>query len=165
MSSNLPSTRSIYEQLQEQVKNIDTSDMSDDVSNEVISTVTEEQKIYFWTRLYLREENPNIEIGDDILIAYTPSGEELKTKFICYEKKGLGKEQTDDVTSYNTEEDKKTLCLMIDSKEVNYSEEIPFIRTLFKTGYHYEYQLVKRDELIFVLEKSGMILDYFDVDF
>lgn len=164
MSSNL-STRSIYEQIQEQVKNIDTSKLSDDVSNEVTSTVTEEQKVYFWTRLYLREENPNIEIGDDIILCYTPSGEELKTKFICYEKKGLGKEQTDDVTSYNTEEDKKALCLMIDSKEINYSETIPFIRTLFKTGFHYEYQLVKRDELIFILEKSGMILDYYDVDF
>lgn len=165
MNYNLPSTKSIYEQLQEQVKNIDTSTLSDDVSNEVTSIVTEEQKVYFWTRLYLREEDPNIEVGDDIVISYTPSGEELKTKFICYEKKGLGKEQSDDVTSYNTEEDKKTLCLMIDSKEVNYSEKIPFIRTLFKTGYHYEYQLVKRDELIFVLEKSGVILDYFDVDF
>lgn len=165
-SNNLPSNLSpLYQQLQEQIKSIDTSDLSDDVSSEVSSTIIEEQKIYFWTRLYLKEENPTLQVGDDILITYTPSGEELRTKFICYEKKGLGKEQVDDVTSYNTEEDKKALCLMIDSKEINYSQEIPFIRTLFKTGYHYEYQLVKRDELIFVLEKSSSILDYYDVDF
>jgi len=161
-NSNSPS---LYEQLMDQVKNIDTTDLSDDVSKEVISSVIEEQKIYFWTRLYLKDENPNIEIGDDVIISYTTSGEELRTKFVCYEKKGLGRGQTDDVTSYSTEDDKRILCLMIDSKDVNYSEDIPFIRTLFKTGYHYEYQLVKRDELIFVLEKSSMILDYYDVDF
>ena len=38
----------------------------------------------------------------------------------------------------NTEDDKKVLCLMIDEKTVNFSEEIPFIRTLFKTGRHFE---------------------------
>lgn len=162
MPNNSPS---IYEQLKEQVKNIDTSELSDDVSSTPSMSIIEEQKVYFWTRLYLNDEDPNIEVGDEILISYTPSGEELKTKFICYEKKGLGKDQSDDVTSYNSEEDKRTLCLMIDSKDVNYSDDIPFIRTLFKTGYHYEYQLLKRDELIFILAKSGMILDYYDIDF
>ena len=156
---------SLYEQLQEQVKNIDTTDLSDDVSNEVETKVAEEQKIYFWTRLYLKDENPNLQIGDDISIIYTTSGEQLKTKFVCYEKTGLGKDQVDDVTSYNTEDNKKILCLMIDSNEVNYSDKIPFIRTLFKTGFHYEYQLIKRDELIFVLDKSGIMLEYFDIDF
>lgn len=171
ISNNMPKSPSelnndtLYASIYEQVKNIDTTDLSDDVSSEVLSTVTEEQKVYFWTRLYLRDENPNIEIGDDITISYTPSGEELTAKFVCFEKKGLGKEQMDDVTSYNTEDDKKALCLMIDSKDVNYSDKIPFIRTLFKTGFHYDYQLVKRDELIFVLGKSGIMLDYYDVDF
>jgi hypothetical protein len=48
---------------------------------------------------------------------------------------------------------------------VNFNDDIPFIRTLFKTGYHYEYQLVKRDDLQFILDKNGMILDYFECDF
>lgn len=161
-SNNTPS---LYEQLMEQAKSIDTTDLSDDVPSGSSTTIIEEQKIYFWTRLYLRDENPNVEIGDDIKIVYTNSGEELVTKFVCFEKKGLGKDQRSDVTSYNTEDDKKVLCLMIDSKEVNYSDKIPFIRTLFKTGYHYEYQLVKRDELLFIHSKSNIILDYFDVDF
>lgn len=161
-SNNTPS---LYEQLMEQAKSIDTTDLSDDVPSGSSTTIIEEQKIYFWTRLYLKDENPNVEIGDDIKIVYTNSGEELVTKFVCFEKKGLGKDQRSDVTSYNTEDDKKVLCLMIDSKEVNYSDKIPFIRTLFKTGYHYEYQLVKRDELLFIHSKSNIILDYFDVDF
>ncbi len=163
--SDSNNTPSLYEQLMEQAKSIDTTDLSDDVPSGSSTTIIEEQKIYFWTRLYLRDENPNVEIGDDIKIVYTNSGEELVTKFVCFEKKGLGKDQRSDVTSYNTEDDKKVLCLMIDSKEVNYSDKIPFIRTLFKTGYHYEYQLVKRDELLFIHSKSNIILDYFDVDF
>lgn len=165
MTNESNHTPSLYEQLYEQVKNIDTTDLSDDVPVGSSTTIIEEQKIYFWTRLYLRDENPNIEIGDTIKIVYTNSGEELETKFVCFEKKGLGKDQKTDVTSYNTEDDKKVLCLMIDSKEVNYSDKIPFIRTLFKTGYHYEYQLVRRDELLFVHGDSNIILDYYDVDF
>ena len=159
------SSNSLYEQIVEQVKNINTEGLSDDVSNSPSTSVIEEQKIYFWTRLYLREENPNVEPGDDVNIVYTPSGEELKTKFICYGKQGLERDHDGEVTSYNTEDDKKILCLMIDSKQVNYSEDIPFIRTLFKAGFHYDYQLIKRDDLIFTLDKSRMILDYYDVDF
>jgi hypothetical protein len=155
----------LYKQLYEQVKDIDTSNMSDDVSNEPTTSIIEEQKVYFWTRLYLKNENKKIEIGDAIKIVYTPSDEELITKFVCYEKSGLGREQISDVTSYNTEDDRKVLCLMIDSKEVNFSDTIPFLRTLFKIGHHYEYQLIKRDDLLFIIEKSGDILDWYDVDF
>jgi len=153
----------LYTSLIEQLKNIDTTDLSDDESV-ATSKVTEEQKIYFWIRLYLRDDNINLEIGDDVIIKYTPSGEELITKFICYDKKGLSKDYMDEVTSYNAEDDKKILCLMIDTKQVNFNDNIPFIRTLFKTGYHYEYQLMKRDELQFITD-NGIVLDYFDCDF
>ena len=54
---------------------------------------------------------------------------------------------------------------MVDENEVNYSDEIPFIRTLFKTGRHYEYQLMRRSELLFIIESNDFILDYFDCDF
>ena len=162
--SNL-SKSSYMEQLVEQVKNIDTSKLSDKVDQSSSSKVIDEQKIYFWIRLYLNEENPNVQPGSDITIEWTPSGEELKTKFIAYGKKGLDKDHGDEVTNYNSEDDKRVLCLMIDTKMVNNNDSVPFIRTLFKTGYHYEYQLVKRNELIFVDDKSGMILDYYDCDF
>jgi hypothetical protein len=154
----------IYEQIRNQLINVDTEGLSND-SQAVYTNVIEEQKIYFWTRLYLTEENLSVEIGDDISIEYVVSGEKLKTKFICYDKKGVSNTQSDDVTSYETEDNKKILCLMVDSKMVNYSDEVPFIRTLFKTGYHYDYQLVKRSELLFIHEKTGISLEYFDVDF
>jgi hypothetical protein len=150
--------------LADQIRLIDTTDLSD-VAEEVVSKVTEEQKVYFWIRLYLKDDDSNAEIGDDISINWKQSGEKLLTKFICYGKSGLSKDHQDEMTNYNPDDDKKCLCLMIDSKMVNYNDDIPFIRTLFKTGYHYEYQLVKRDDLQFIIDKSGIILDYFECDF
>ena len=156
---------SYLEGLIDQIKSIDTTELSDDIEQITESKVIEEQKIYFWIRLYLNEEDPNVEIGDDITIQWTPTGEELKTKFAAYGKEGLERDHEDEVTNYNPDDDKRVLCLMIDTKAVNLNDEIPFIRTLFKTGYHYEYQLVKRDELIFINDKNEMILDYYDCDF
>jgi hypothetical protein len=157
-------TMTYLDMLADQIRLIDTTDLSD-VAEEVVSKVTEEQKVYFWIRLYLKDDDSNAEIGDDISINWKQSGEKLLTKFICYGKSGLSKDHQDEMTNYNPDDDKKCLCLMIDSKMVNYNDDIPFIRTLFKTGYHYEYQLVKRDDLQFIIDKSGIILDYFECDF
>jgi hypothetical protein len=163
--SDLSKQSSYLDGLLEQIKTIDTSELSDDVSDDTISKVIEEQRIYFWIRLYLNEEDPNVEIGDDVTIQWTPTGEELKTKFAAYAKAGLERNHEDEVTNYNPDDDKRVLCLMIDTKMVNSNDDIPFIRTLFKTGYHYEYQLVKRNELIFTNDKNGVLLDYYDCDF
>lgn len=158
---------SYMEDLIEQVKNIDTENLSDviNLSDDKISTVIEEQKTYFWIRVYLKDENSNLEIGDDITIEWLPDNEKLKTKFVCFSKKGLGKDSADNIINYNTEDDKKVLCLMIDENQVNYNNDIPFIRTLFKTGRHYEYQLIRRSELILVNDRNNITLDYFDIDF
>jgi hypothetical protein len=153
------------EQLLEAIKSLNTEGLSDEMEIVSTSKIIEEQKIYFWIRLYLSEEDLNIQVGDDITISYEPSGEELVTKFICYGKSGLERDHNDEVINYNPEDDKKILCLMVDENHVNYSQEIPFIRTLFKTGRHYEYQLMRRDELIFINKRNGIILDYFDCDF
>lgn len=163
--NNLAKQYEYLEKLVEQVRDIDTDELSDEVDNESSTKVIEEQKIFFWVRLYLSEEDPNINIGDDVNIEWSHSGEKLKTKFAAYGKEGVNKDQGDEMTNYNPEDDKRILCLMIDTKMVNFNDDIPFIRTLFKTGYHYEYQLVKRNELTFTNERNGMVLDYFDCDF
>jgi hypothetical protein len=155
----------IYDNLISKIKEIDTENLTDIVDKSTSINVLDEQKVYFWSRLFLKEEKLDLEIGDDIIIRYVPSGEELKTKFICYAKKGLDFDQGEQVSSYNAEDDKKIICLMIDEIKVNSDDSIPFIRTLFKTGRHYEYQLVRRDELVFILEKNNTVFDYFDVNF
>lgn len=161
---DLNNGKTLYEFVQEQLKDLDTDDLSDEVSDEIITDITPEV-VYFWTRLYLKDENPNIEIGDCVNITYTTSGEKLKCQFFAYGKTGLERDHDDELINFNSEDDKKVLCLMVEEKIVNESEDIQFIRTLFKLGRHYEYQLVKRDELQFVVERNGVILDYFDSDF
>jgi hypothetical protein len=161
---NADGPQTLYEFVQEQLKDLDTTELSDDVSQDPEVEITPE-KVYFWTRVYMKEENTNIEIGDYITIKYLPSGEELKTQFITYAKDGLDKDHDDELTSYNAEDNKKILCLMVDEKEINEREDIPFIRTLFKLGHHYEYNVMRRDELIFTNDRNGVLVEWFDCDF
>jgi hypothetical protein len=156
-----------YDNLVEKIKTINTEEVKDWYSNMGSDMkVIEEQKIYIWIRLFLKEES-NVEIGDNIFMTYTPSGEKLETKFICYGKTGLSKDHDDleKITNFNPEDDKKVLCLMVNQDTINKGIDIPFIRTLFKTGIHYEYQLVKRDELLFINSRTNQTLDYFDCDY
>ncbi|MCK9477558.1 MAG: hypothetical protein M0R46_16710 [Candidatus Muirbacterium halophilum] len=155
-----------YNSLIRAIKEIDTDNIKelDDDSPELITTskIIEKQKVYLWIRLYLKTEI-NINIGDVVTLTYTPSGEKLDTIFSSYGKKGNNENHDNEIIDYDPEDDKKILCLMIDEDTIKDNSDIPFIRTLFKNSKHYEYQLVKRDELIF---KSGeMIINYYDVDY
>ena len=81
-----------YDNLVEQIKTIDTEVVKDwDKNTNPAMKVLEEQKVYIWIRLYLKEES-DVEIGDDIFMTYTPSGEKLETKFICFGKEGMEKD-------------------------------------------------------------------------
>ena len=154
-----------YDNLVEKIKKIDTEEIKDwDSNTDPAMKIVEEQKVYIWIRLFLKEES-NVEIGDNIFMTYTPSGEKLETKFICYGKTDMGKNHDDEIINYNPDDDKKVLCLMVDQEKINKGTDIPFIRTLFKISIHYQYQLVKRDELIFVNSRTGETLDYFDCDY
>lgn len=134
-----------------------------------VNTKIDKQKVFFWIRVYLSEET-EIEPGEDIVIKYAVSGEELDTKFICYAKKGGGSINYEDgepvVANYNSEDNKKVLCLMVDEEKINYdSEDIPFLRKLFKIGRHYEYELIKRTDLVLRVKKTDQKLEYFDIEF
>jgi hypothetical protein len=154
-----------YDNLVEQIKTIDTEEVKDwDKNADPAMKVLEEQKVYIWIRLYLKEE-ANIEIGDEIFMTYAPSGEKLSTIFICYGKDNLGKDHEDEMVNYNPEDDKKVLCLMVNQEHINKNTDIPFIRTLFKTSIHYQEQLMKRTDLLFVNGRTDETLDYFDCDY
>jgi hypothetical protein len=156
-----------YDNLVSQIRSIEVEQIKDWNSNtDPAMKVVEEQKVYIWIRLYLKEES-NIEIGDDIFMTYTPSGEKLETKFICYDKTSLSKDHDDleKIINFNPEDDKKVLCLMVDQEKINKGTNIPFIRTLFKSSIHYQYQLLRRDELTFTNSRTGETLDYFDCDY
>jgi len=128
-----------------------------------ISEVKEKQSVYFWIRIYLNEEY-DIEPNTDINIKYTYSGEVLTTKFICYSKKGLNKNMDENIINYNPEDDKKILCLMVDTDRINVnSSDIPFIRSLFKLSRFYSPQVIRLSELEIIDSKGN--ISFYDIDF
>ena len=157
-----------YDQLLEAIKKIDTSNLSDenpDYVNPINSKVLEEQKVYFWIRLYLKDELSDVKPGDDFEICYIKSGETLVTKFVAFGKKNLNRDLDNVIVNYDPEDDKKCLCLMVDEDEMKTSQKIPFIRTLFKTSPYFQFQVYRREELLFSNLRTGVICDYSDCDF
>ena len=127
--------------------------------------IIENQKIYFWIRIYLKDE---IEISPDtkVKIKYVPEEEELETIFVCYSKKkgNHNFNKLEEIVEYETEDDKKVLCLMVDSDRINKnSEDIPFIRTLFKISRWYYPQVFKLSDL--EISSNGTLLNYYDIEF
>jgi hypothetical protein len=126
--------------------------------------IKEKQKVFFWIRVYLNEEI-DIKPETDITITYAETGEKLVAKFICYAKKGLNQDGGEEVVNYNPEDDKKVLCLMIDSERIDKnSDDIPFIRSLFKISRYYQPQVLRLADLPISLP-DGTLLNYFDINF
>ena len=155
MEQEFPSRKSLRKSYRSSivssVKEIDVSDVDYSTYTEddfkPRNQIVEKQKVYFWIRLYLKEEmdiSPNTELK----ITYFESGESLNVKFVCYAKKGHEKDQDPNIAKYNNEDDKKVLCLMIDSDDLDKnSNNIPFIRTLFKTSRYYKPQRLRLVDL------------------
>ena len=149
---------------QAQKINLDKVDFSNEEQFKPRQQVIEKQKIYFWIRVYLHDEI-EIEPNTDVFLTYTLSGEKLETKFICYAKKGLDKDRDPNIINYNPDDDRKVICLMVDTGRIDkHSQDIPFIRTLFRTSRHYQPQILKLSE-ISITDSSGREFDYFDIDF
>lgn len=136
------------------------------VKNSLYTSVLEESKEYYWLRLYLRDEL-EAEKGDLIRLRYVPTEETIEMSYVCYEKKGNTNQHFSDIIEYVKEDDKKTLCLMVDVKEINKRQDINTLRKLFRCGHHYEDMILRREDLVFEKkqEDSWIKLDYFDADF
>lgn len=155
----------LYERIKEQVQDINTENLTNNVSKEISIEITEKQKVYFWIRLYVENEFLNIEPNDDLVMEYKwAPGEKITTKFVCYGKKGLQKDHEGQIVGYNQEDDRKIICLLVDSDYVNYSNEIPFLRKLFKTSFHFEEEIIKRNDLTFINQRTNENIEYFDID-
>lgn len=157
-------TSSIYDAIYDQIKNLDTTELPDSVDEGVIYKEVEKQRVYFWIRLYLKNELSDIQIGDDFEICYKSSGEVLTTKFVAFGKKNLNRDLDNMIVNYDPEDNTKCLCLMVDENDFKL-DTIPFIRTLFKTSPYFEFQVYRREELIFSNKRTGIVCDYSDCDF
>jgi hypothetical protein len=54
---------------------------------------------------------------------------------------------------------------MVNQDTINKGVDIPFIKTLFKTSIHYQEQLMKRSDLLFINSRTNQTLEYFDCDY
>jgi hypothetical protein len=156
----------IYDLIVQQVKNLDTKELSEDVDQSPVYNQIERQRVYIWIRLFIKEELSDLKEGDSFSITYLESGEKMITKFICFGKKNSFKDSQDlNQIQMVSDDDPKCLCLMVDEEDIQKGEHIPFIRTLFKISKHFEYQVYRRDDLQFKNERTGQILEYIDCDF
>ena len=126
LKKTTPGLLNYQEEILEQVKNIDITKISDEVNPKTRSQIIEKQKVYFWIRLYLREEDQILDPNDTVNIRYTHSGEILETKFICYNKSILTQDADPNVVNYNPEDDKKVLCLMVDA-DSNFEKSLGYM--------------------------------------
>ncbi len=152
------------DKLVEEIKTIDLEKILETKETKAITTIIESQKVYFWIRIFLKEEMEVVE-GDNYKMEYIPSGEFLITKFVAHGKKNLNKDHEDQITNFDPDVDKKVLCLMVDENDINTRRDIPFIRTLFKTSKFYDYQIIRRSDLTFTNLRTGETPEYIDCDF
>lgn len=167
-NNNFPNRKSLKKSLLGQIQSLNSEDYDykkvSDADYLPTSKVVEKQKSYFYIRIYLNEENTNIKQNDDVIIHYMPYEEKLSTKFIAYGKLGNDKDSGEDLSNYVAEDNKKVLCLMIDTDKINYdSEDIKFIRTLFRQSRYFQYQMFRSDEFEIVVDNNP--LNYYDIDF
>lgn len=145
----------------EEIKKIDTKDIKDVEGNDVEVNIIEKSKTYFWIRLFTNNEL-EINPGDLVTINWNIYDEKIITKFLSYGKKGLEHDFDNQITQGSLDDNKKILVLMVDSEEVNYSKEIPHLRTIFKLSHHYTENIIRHDELDFIYNDN--LIEYYDLD-
>ncbi len=148
----------------EEIKSIDEKTISNTIDNKASVEIIESQKVFIWIRIYLKEST-DVKEGDEYKLEYLPSGENLMTKFVTYGKKNLNKDHQDEIINFDPEVDEKILCLMVNENEINTKNDIPFIRTLFKTSRFYDHQIIRRSDLTFTNQRTNETPEYIDCDF
>lgn len=161
----LAKRRSYRDSIIETAKNIDVDKIDySNVDFDPQNKIVEQQKVYFWIRIYLKEEL-DIQPNTDVTITYLPSEESLVAKFICYAKKGHEKDMAQNVVNYNPEDDKRILCLMVDADRIDkYSNDIPFIRSLFRVSRYYQPQILRLSELK-ITDSESREFEFYEIDF
>jgi len=147
--------------LEKALENVDIRNLKYD--NDIKVNQVEKQIEYAWIRVYLYEEYEGLVASDKITIEYVPSNEKLSLPFGSYEKKGLHKDHND-VTNYIKDDDKTALCVMLDLGKINNdSEDIPIIRSLFRSSRHYKEELYFKKDII--IKHNDIELAYSSISF
>jgi len=126
--------------------------------------IIQKQKVYFWIRLYLKDEI-DIKPETKVSLIYLDGKEQLDTYFMYFGKKGLERDKDGQIVNFNPEDDKRILCLLVDSDRINNNnEDIPYIKTLSPLSKHYKPQYFKKFDFSILLNDETP-LDFFDIEF
>ena len=150
--------------------------LSDFLENLKIN-VTQQQKEYYWIRLYTNTEY-DFKQGDIITLNHLPTGEKLDLMFTNFDKVGKIDQQSNSIEEFNNEENKRSLCLLIDFTQLYLLKDVNFIRTLFRNSRYFQEHLLKRKDLKFYTSFDNTLLEdnprkliepinieYFDITF
>jgi hypothetical protein len=162
---NITKTAAHLEPIIEQAKKINLDKVKFDGEDfQPHSKVIQKQKVYFWIRVYLKEE---IDILPETKVdmVYLDGVEKIETIFIYFGKKGLERDQDGQIVNFNPEDDKRVLCLMVDSDRVDVNNsDIPYMKTIFKLGKYFKPDYMKLSEFTFVIDGDKQV-EFFDIDF
>lgn len=126
--------------------------------------IIQKQKVYFWIRIYIKEEI-DIQPETKLTLTYLDGKEELETYFMYFGKKGLERDKDGQIVNFNPEDDRRILCLLIDSDNIDKdNEKIPYMKTLFPLGKHYQPQYIRKFDFSLVRE-NGELVDFYAIDF
>lgn len=124
----------------------------------------EEQKEFFWIRIYLNDEDSKLEKGETLTMTHTPTNEKIEMIFGAYEKEGLNRDNGDSVIGYVSDDDKKILCCMVDISRVNKnSDDIPTLRTFFRNSRYYTENLFLKTDI--KIESKSDKYEYSSISF
>lgn len=149
-------------QLNNSLNNINSSQWKDEPNVKIREI--EKQKEFFWIRVYLKDDDTVLKVGDIISISYRPTNEKMDMIFGGYEKEGLNKNHNDQVINYVSESDRSILICLVDLNRVNKdSEDIPTIRTFFRNSRHYAEDIFYKNDI--VISTKDKEYEYRSIDF
>lgn len=148
-----------------EVKKIDVNKVNFDGEDfEPHTKIIQKQKVYIWIRVYLKEEM-DIKPETKVIIQYLGGKESIETYFMYFGKKGLERNKDGEIVNFNPEDDRRILCLLIDSERLDYNNhDIPYMKTLSPLSKHYKPDYFRKFDFTILLE-DGTNLDFFDIEF
>jgi len=153
---------SLLDKLKEAVNNSDPRQWKDEP--DIKKVEVEKQKEYFWTRIYLKDDDKDLEQGDILTMTYVPTNEKIEMIFGSYEKEGLNRDHNGEVINYISKDNRSILCCMIDIERINKnSDDIPTLKTFFKSSRYYKENLFLKDEI--VIESKDKKYEYTSLSF
>lgn len=149
----------------EKAKEIDLQKVNFEGEDFVPQTkIIQRQKVYFWLRVFIKDEI-DITPESKVTMIYNNGEESLETFFMYFGKKGFERDINGQIVNFNPEDDKKVLCLLLDSENININNEnIPHMKTLFPLSKYFKPQYFRKYDYKFKLD-DDRYLDFFDISF